>query len=90
MVNKKVTLSLDESLLPGGVAMSPLSQTVSAMTPSATLRPPTMSTTRPLTREDYMCKIRQAELILLKEEERHGKFARDPEGHTASLNTPIL
>ena len=84
MVNKKVTLAMDETLLPGGVAMSPL-HTGTAMTATATLRPPTVSINRPVTREDYMCKIRQAELVLLKEEERHGKFARDPEGCILSL-----
>ena len=87
MVDKKVTLSLDEALLPGGVAMNPLLQTGLAMTPTATLRPPTNSSNRPLTREDYMCKIRQAELVLLKEEERHGKFARDLEGRMVPLIT---
>ncbi len=89
---KQVTLVLDETLLPGGASMSP----TRAISPSMLLPPGSprrLQTARdvglnqPGSREEYMFRIRQAELVLLKEEERHGKFARDPDGRMVPLVT---
>ena len=90
---KKVTLAVvDETLLPGGAAMSPArapqGPTAGPGAVSTSARPVSRDS-RPTTRDDYMSKIRQAELVLLKEEERHGKFARDPEGRLVPLITAL-
>lgn len=90
---KQVTMMLDETLLPGGLSMSPTRSTSPTMLlPPATsqsINIPNTSRepTRPSPREYYIFRIRQAEIVLLKEEERHGKFARDPDGRMVPLIT---
>jgi hypothetical protein len=90
---KKVTLAVvDETLLPGGIAMSPARAPqgpTAGPGPVSTSTRPVTRDSKPVSRDDYVSKIRQAELVLLKEEERHGKFARDPEGRLVPLITAL-